>query len=403
MTAQINQCRDCQPKDHWLEIRLVDEMNHPFGSLHGQLKDASGTEHQVMLSGGYLLLTELPAGPVELKMDTPALLNEAQKHQPRPAPQISPAKEYAETHKGYKKSKIKFQNITLGDVWYLEPEIIPERHKAGQTGKSLRMVSNNSYLLEVRSLSDLHLPQVIFQSQHPMDDMTADDMQSGDMSKEEIMNLGMFKPFSKLRYEFELPASDHFTNFRLFAGLVSSGEYSPLTKMMIDRFEQNTGNKFTHFLLNKAASEHENTKKVVKHIQNAFSEKINEKCGELTEDDLKGIWYELAHGKHIIHLPGFDTWPDWFNGLGITVHGIWSLQLSLKEMQIDIISRTFNGVVSFKAQDHFGLNVDDIDGHKYFEFLRIFRAWFILQRYKKFGYKPFITEMNHVQNISGKF
>jgi hypothetical protein len=60
MTAKINQCRDCQPKDQWIEIRLVDEMNQPFGSLSGKLKDSSGVEHQETLSGGYLLLTDLP-------------------------------------------------------------------------------------------------------------------------------------------------------------------------------------------------------------------------------------------------------------------------------------------------------------------------------------------------------
>lgn len=236
MTAKINQCRDCQPKDQWIEIRLVDEMNQPFGSLNGKLKDATGSEHQVMLSGGYLLLTGLPAGPVELKIETSALLNEAKKHKPRISPQTSPAKEYADKHKGYQNKKIRYQNITLGDVWQLEPGMIPERHKTGQTGKPLRMVSNNSYLLEVRPLIQLHLPLVIFQSQKPMDDIKADDMQSGDMSRTQIMNLGMFKPFSKLDYEFDLPASNYFFNFRLFANSVSWGKYGSLTKMMIDRF-----------------------------------------------------------------------------------------------------------------------------------------------------------------------
>ncbi len=84
-------------------------------------------------------------------------------------------------------------------------------------------------------------------------------------------------------------------------------------------------------------------------------------------------------------------------------HGIWSLQLTLKKLDIDILNRTFSGEVAFKAQDHFGLNIDDVNGGKYFEFLRIFRSWFLLQRYDKFGYKPFITEMNHIRKISGIF
>lgn len=134
-----------------------------------------------------------------------------------------------------------------------------------------------------------------------------------------------------------------------------------------------------------------------------FASKLKNTKGELTEIDIQGVWDSLAKGPYAIHLPGFDTKPDWFNGLGITVHGIWSLQLSLKKLDIDIINRIFSGEIAFKAQDHFGLNVDDVNGGKYVEFLRIFRSWFLLQRYDKFGYKPFITEMNHIRKISGSF
>lgn len=108
--------------------------------------------------------------------------------------------------------------------------------------------------------------------------------------------------------------------------------------------------------------------------------------------------------KHVIHLPHFDT-PivDWINGLGITVHGIWSLWVTIESLDIDLFNKTFHGVVSFKIQDHFGLNEDDVNGNKYFELLPSFRSWFILQRYEKFGFKPYITEINHTQNIKGSF
>ncbi len=403
MGNNIKNCLECQKNQFWVEIRLVDELNKPFGSLTGTLKDATGNIHAVTLTGGYLLLTDLPAGPVELKLETKALLTEAKKHKPRPMPQTSLAKEYADKNKGYQKSKMKYQYITLGDVWTFEPQIIPDRHRPGSAGQPLRMATNNSYLLEVKALIQLHLPAIIFQSKNPMDDEKADDMQSGDKTKTQIMNLGMFKPFNKLDYEFDLPASNHFANFRLFASSVSWGTYGSLTKMMIDRFEQNVGGKFTHPLLDQAAKEHENTDAVVKKVSELFASKLKNTKGELTEIDIQGVWDSLAKGPYAIHLPGFDTKPDWFNGLGITVHGIWSLQLSLKKLDIDIINRIFSGEIAFKAQDHFGLNVDDVNGGKYFEFLRIFRSWFLLQRYDKFGYKPFITEMNHIRKISGSF
>jgi hypothetical protein len=196
MGNNIKNCLECQKNQFWVEIRLVDELNKPFGSLTGTLKDATGNIHAVTLTGGYLLLTDLPAGPVELKLETKALLMEAKKHKPRPMPQTSPAKEYADKNKGYQKSKTKYQYITLGDIWAFEPQIIPDRHRAGSTGQSLRMATNNSYLLEVKALIQLHLPTILFQSEHPMDDEKADDMQSGDKTKTQIMNLGMFKPFN---------------------------------------------------------------------------------------------------------------------------------------------------------------------------------------------------------------
>ena len=129
MGNNIKNCLECQKNQFWVEIRLVDELNKPFGSLTGTLKDAAGNIHAVTLTGGYLLLTDLPAGPVELKLETKALLMEAKKHKPRPMPQASPAKEYADKNKGYQKSKTKYQYITLGDVWTFEPQIIPDRHR----------------------------------------------------------------------------------------------------------------------------------------------------------------------------------------------------------------------------------------------------------------------------------
>ena len=88
---------------------------------------------------------------------------EAKKQKPRPMPQTSPAKEYADKNKGYQKSKTKYQYITLGDVWTFEPQIIPDRHRPGSAGQLLRMATNNSYLLEVKALIQLHLPTILFQ------------------------------------------------------------------------------------------------------------------------------------------------------------------------------------------------------------------------------------------------
>jgi len=405
MTEKINQCRDCQPKDQWIEIKLVDEMNQPFGSLAGNITDAAGNMHPVTLTGGYLLLTDLPAGPVELKLETKVLLTEAKQHHPRPMPQTSPAKQYADKNKGYQKSKIKYQYITLGDLWASEPKIIPDKHKPGGTGQSFRIVTNNSYIFEIQALNQPSLPAVIFKSKNPMDDYTLlDDMQCGDKSKNEILSLGSGKLISFCENDFKQSAASLFVNMRAFSKPFSIyGESSKLAPMMIDHFEKNTGVKFTHHLLNEVAQKHENTDAVVRKVSYEIKRKLKNSKGELRDNDLKEIWDILANDKdRSLKLPGFDSDVDYINGMVFCVHGLTALELKLTNLDVDMINRTFKCTIEFKAQDHFGLDEKDVT-EKGFEKLILFRAWFILQRWNVYGYKPFITEMNHSRNIEGVF
>ncbi len=58
----------------------------------------------------------------------------------------------------------------------------------------------------------------------------------------------------------------------------------------------------------------------------------------------------------------------------------------------------FRGQLSYRIQDHFGLDRHDID-HGYemrlpFELLEGFRSWYLLQHYPGYGYRPFITEID---------
>jgi uncharacterized protein (TIGR03034 family) len=52
------------------------------------------------------------------------------------------------------------------------------------------------------------------------------------------------------------------------------------------------------------------------------------------------------------------------------------------------------------VQDHFGLDDEDIMKWKFKQF-RMFRIWFFLQRFSKFGFKPFINEMNTTIELNG--
>ncbi|AML58575.1 hypothetical protein AXX16_2878 [Serratia rubidaea] len=52
------------------------------------------------------------------------------------------------------------------------------------------------------------------------------------------------------------------------------------------------------------------------------------------------------------------------------------------------------------GQDHFGLDVSDIRKKKFSQF-QFFRIWFILQRFNRFGFRPFLTNMEAVIDIEG--
>ena len=156
MANNIQNCMPCKQFNHWIEIRLVDEQAKPFnGTLKGTLRDNSGSSHTVTFQNGYLLQTGLSAGPVHITIPTENLLKAAYTHVPREAGKASPVPDFAKTEQGYENSIRQYQNITVGDIWLRAPETIPERHKPQATGKKLKLVADNSYVLEVRAFNML--------------------------------------------------------------------------------------------------------------------------------------------------------------------------------------------------------------------------------------------------------
>ncbi|MEI8631320.1 DUF3289 family protein [Vibrio sp. PP-XX7] len=89
-------------------------------------------------------------------------------------------------------------------------------------------------------------------------------------------------------------------------------------------------------------------------------------------------------------LPKFNDF-DWFDGLGIAIHDIYAVRVYAQKLEYK--GDQIRGKLSFEIQDHFGLDKGDVNG-KGFEYINIFRSWFLLQRYSKYNYKPFITDMN---------
>ncbi|WP_168421864.1 DUF3289 family protein, partial [Erwinia amylovora] len=60
--------------------------------------------------------------------------------------------------------------------------------------------------------------------------------------------------------------------------------------------------------------------------------------------------------------------------------------------ELEITNNAYVAKITFTAQDHFGLDRTDIMNRK-FHYIRAFRIWFILQRWEKFGFQPFFTNM----------
>ncbi|WP_321221069.1 DUF3289 family protein [Enterobacter cloacae] len=121
----------------------------------------------------------------------------------------------------------------------------------------------------------------------------------------------------------------------------------------------------------------------------------------LSIDDLSTINNKITAR---ITLPKFNDW-DWFNGLGITIHDTYSTKIYLDYLDIDVPSdaygpRRYRAGLRFQIQDHFGLDVPDLNG-KGFEDISWFCSWFILQRYKPYDFKPFVNEANFIIHING--
>jgi uncharacterized protein (TIGR03034 family) len=81
-----------------------------------------------------------------------------------------------------------------------------------------------------------------------------------------------------------------------------------------------------------------------------------------------------------------------------SVHDIYAQQIKLVRFQSYAMS--WEGLLSFKGQDHFGLGREDIANELYKNF-RFFRIWFFLQRHRDYAYKPFMTNLTAHVHIKG--
>ncbi|MDU5190159.1 MAG: YPO3983 family protein [Mixta calida] len=277
-------------------------------------------------------------------------------------------------------------------------------------------------------MTALRFPCTIFKTQNRMDDYSAEDMRYGDLTESQLSNdyhlidvstrvdpytLTEITPFRQPHSMFygmrgegrkitqQECASILFDEMRhLSQSFAIWGPYRHLIEEMIIHMQRGEGEPFRRLSLDSALrmqimndnSTQNSTRLLLQDALQVFIDWKNRNYPtRLKEELIKTV----LKGK----LPKFDRFQDNINGMGITVHDTWSTHITLKSLFID--NNRYRAQVHYKVQDHFGLDSNDILKSK-FNLFRFFRIWFMLQRYHRFGFKPFITHMEATVEISGE-
>lgn len=278
-------------------------------------------------------------------------------------------------------------------------------------------------------MSALQFPCTIFKTQKRMDDYSASDMHCGDLSEAQLKahyhlvdvstranpyTLTKITPFNQPQSMFYGSRGDGqkitrqecarilFDEFRhLSRPFATYGPYRHLIEKMITHMQNGNGTPFRDVSLDRALREQilndrssENSTRL--RLESVFKKNIDwqNKCYPNDKRD------ELMDAILSSKLPKFDRFKDNYNGMGITVHDTWATHITVKSLQIE--NNRFLAIIHYKIQDHFGLDSDDISKFKFNQF-RFFRIWFVLQRYKEFSFKPFITNMEATVEITGEY
>ena len=310
--------------------------------------------------------------------------------------------------------------------------------------RSADMASVQAYSPEIQVSEDKHesvqeqwkpvegeFPLLVFETKNKMDDFDAPDMTYGNESRSVIESYGLMQPFkNKMRYspsmgydvvsedQFNLPASEHFKRMRSLGNIFSSQligqvmgfETSHVFAEMVDKFQRNEGGYFESPELTLAMKNHESTDKFHKEILKCLKDNLRD--GVLPRDilsmvikymnsDVKGEGAPLPQ-FYVGSLPFFHK--NLTDGTVLAVHGIWSMRVYVESLEYK--GTQVRGKLRFNIQDHFGLDVKDInhnsfDGNKDndgkpYEWINGFRSWYLLQHFKGYGYKPFITKMEFI-------
>ena len=281
-------------------------------------------------------------------------------------------------------------------------------------------MSNDMYVL-------MSLPREIFATSHRFEDYHVDDMQYGDLDDWDFYTLGLkdisarVDPFRCLQFDmmttFNSQALDFvhqqpqgrpisrqhcadilFDEMKELSAQFAKGLYSPIIGELIDHFHYGNGQPWFGELLNRAYEEvirGVGTNDMLMKIRDEINKQLHGKRDARLDDF---FFVRLKSEMQDSKLPKFNRYIDRVNGLGVSVHDIYTQQIKLVRFQRYAMS--WEGLLSFKGQDHFGLGKEDITNTLYKNF-RFFRIWFFLQRHRDYAYRPFLTNLNAHAHIKG--
>jgi uncharacterized protein (TIGR03034 family) len=177
------------------------------------------------------------------------------------------------------------------------------------------------------------------------------------------------------------------------------GPYKHLINKMLRHFQQSTGGPFRDMQLDMAYREKilkdNSEKSTTLAIQQVINNNIDFERKGFPQSKVASITNEIGFKV----LPKFDSSiMDKINGMGITVHDVHATKIEL--LRLDIIGKTWRAQVRYQGQDHFGLDIEDIRKKKFHQF-QFFRIWFILQRFNRFGFRPFLTNLEATIELEG--
>ncbi|GGD30837.1 hypothetical protein GCM10011513_30470 [Franconibacter daqui] len=271
-------------------------------------------------------------------------------------------------------------------------------------------------------------PLTIYQTRRGFNDVGADDMRYGDISQEQLIKRfrltavsNVIDPYTLTRLTpFNTPQSRfagvygnrnggqlsvHECARLLFEELQATslpfafyGPYRQLINQMLTHLYRSTGAPWRDARLDLAYR----NQILRDNSKNSTRIAIKQVIDTYIDYQQKGYpgdkVFAFAEAIRDKILPKFDSFIDKINGMGVCVHDVHATQIKVLSLKVE--EKRWRAKILFQGQDHFGLGIEDIQKRKFMQ-LQFFRIWFILQRFNRFGFRPFLTNMEAVIDLEG--